>query len=97
MSLCGAEKKSIRRQWIPMPKRLKISKVDNYMLQWYPNANNDELKILTQNLSREEFEQFVKSTGCTDQELKESLGFFDSERGTAPEKTTKQRSKKTKS
>lgn len=94
LTLCGTGK-SIKRNWVPMPKRLRqISKVDEFMLQWYPSANSDELGLLTRNLTREEFEQFVKSTGCSDQELKETLGHFDAERGTKPEKAKKQEGSK---
>jgi hypothetical protein len=95
MSLCGVGK-VVRRQWINMPKRRKISKVDEFMLQWFPSANELELKILTKNLSREEFEQFVKSTGCSDQELKEVINNFDAERGTKPVKESKAGGKKRK-
>jgi hypothetical protein len=87
LTLCGVGK-SIRRGWIPMTKRSKrnIGKVGEFMLQWYPSANDMELELLTKNLSRDDFEHFAKSTGCTDQELKEVLKAFDVERGIEPVK-----------
>lgn len=87
MALCGTGK-VLRHQWIPMPKRRKISKVDEFMLQWYPSASDQELDILTAKLTRDEFEQFAKSTGCSDEELKEVLNSFDTERGLKPAKAT---------
>jgi hypothetical protein len=98
MSTCGVGKK-LRHQWIPMPKRRKISKVAEFMLQWFPSANDQELHILTENLTREDFEQFVKSTGCTEEELKEVVDSFDIDRGVKPAKASKAKagSKKRKS
>jgi hypothetical protein len=95
MSLCGPGK-SIRRQWINMPKRRKISKVGEFMLQWFPSANDQELDILTGKITREDFEQFVKSTGCTEEEYKEVLDSFDIGRGIKPAKPTKAGGKKRK-
>jgi hypothetical protein len=86
LALCGVGK-SIRRQWIAMPKRRRaLSKVDEFMLQFYPSANDIELEILTKDLTREEFEQFAKSSGCTDIKLKEVIEAFELERGLRPEK-----------
>lgn len=94
MAMCGCGTK-LRHQWIPMPKRKKISKLSEFMLQWYPSANNQELEILT-SVNRDDFEQFVKSTGATDTELRDILKAYDSESGIEPEKETKGKGKKRK-
>lgn len=88
MAACGSGTVS-RRQWIPMAKRKQISKVQQFMLEWYPNANNDELDLLTQSMTRDDFENFVKSTGATDSELEDILAAHDKETGFKPEKTGK--------
>jgi hypothetical protein len=88
MAACGSGK-VLRHQWIPMSKRKQISKVQQFMLQWYPSANNDELNLLTQSMTRDDFENFVKSTGATDSELEDILAAHDKETGYKPEKTGK--------
>lgn len=88
MAACGTGTVT-RRQWIPMAKRKLISKVQQFMLEWYPGANDDELDILTQSMTRDDFENFVKSTGATDSELEDVLAAHDKETGFKPEKTGK--------
>jgi len=80
IALCGSGVK-LRHSWIAMPKRKKISKLAEFMLQWYPSANNMELDLITNSMTRDDFEQFVKSTGATDQELQEQLEAFDEAKG----------------
>lgn len=93
MASCGRGVKQ-RHQWINIPKRIKISKVDEFMLQWYPDANNLELKLLTQRLTRDEFEQFAKSAESDDKKLKDVLDAFDEERGIKPKKASKPKARK---
>ncbi len=89
MALCGSGRVQ-NHGWIANPKkRSVISDIDKYMAQWYPHANDLELQILTKKMTRNDFEQFVKSTGADDKELKAQLKTFDSERGTKPEKASK--------
>lgn len=92
MSMCGTGK-VLRHQWIAMPKRKKLSKVKEFMLQWYPSANDQELDLLTNSMNRDEFEYFVKSTGATDTELRDILAEHDKENGRVPEKATKGKGK----
>lgn len=80
MAACGTGKVH-KHQWIPMSKRRTISKVHQFMLNWYPWANDDELNLLTNNMTKDDFENFVKSTGATDDELKDALTFFIKESG----------------
>lgn len=93
MAICGTGK-SLRHQWIAMPKRKKLSKVKEFMLQWYPSANDQELNLLTNSMTRDEFESFVKSTGSTDTELRDILSEHDKENGRTPEKAPKKQTKK---
>lgn len=80
----------------PSRKRKEITKVQEFMLRWYPDANDDELNILTKNMDREGFENFIKSTGATDAELKELLAAHDESNGIVPEKATKGKKRKAK-
>lgn len=88
MAACGTGKVQ-RHQWINMSKRKTISKVNQYMLKWYPWANEDELKIITNDMNRDDFENFVKSTGAPNDELKDALAIYDQETGSKPEKARK--------
>lgn len=85
---------SIRHNWIPLPKRAKVSKTGVFLLNWYPGANDLELRILINSMDQHEFEQFVKSTGATDAELRETVENFNVERGFVTEKTPKKQGKK---
>lgn len=84
MAACGTGKVH-KHQWIPMSKRKTISKVHQYLLNWYPWANEDELNIITNDMNRDDFENFVKSTGATDDELKDAIAIYDKENG-SPQK-----------
>jgi hypothetical protein len=91
MAAAGCGQKQ-RHAWIPMAKRKKIGKIAEYMLRWYPSYNDQELAIIMAGMDRDGFEQFVKSTGADDKELKELLKDYDSENGTsAPKKAPKKR------
>jgi hypothetical protein len=86
---CGTK---LRYNWIPSAKKSKTSnKVDEFMLRWYPSANDLELKILTGKMTRDEFEQFAKSAESDDRKIKELLEDFDIQRGVKPKKATKKR------
>ena len=89
---CGGSGSKQRYGWIPSPKRSKTSnKVDEFMLRWYPGANDLELKILTGKMTRDEFEQFAKSAEADDRKIKELLEDFDVSRGIKPKKAAKKR------
>jgi len=91
MAAAGCGQKQ-RHAWIPMAKRKKIGKIAEYMLRWYPSYNDQELAIIMAGMDRDGFEQFVKSTGADDKELKELLKDYDTENGTsAPKKASKKR------
>jgi hypothetical protein len=88
MAACGSGKVQ-RHQWLAMSQRKKISKLQQFFLQWYPSANDDELNMIINSMNRDDFENFVKSTGATDDELKTTLDTYDKETGSKPEKARK--------
>lgn len=95
MALCGAGKK-LRHNWIPMVKRRKLSKVGEFMAQWFPSANDMEIELLIKRTSRDEFEQFVKDAGYSDEALRNTLIEFDLSRGIeTKEKKSKPKATKT--
>jgi hypothetical protein len=93
MALAGCGTK-IRHSWIPMAKRKKIGKIAEFMLRWYPSANDMELGIIMSGMNRDGFEQFVKTTGASDEELKELLKQYDVENGTSAPKKASTRKRK---
>jgi hypothetical protein len=96
MAACGPGK-SLKRTYIaPAKGRKKITKVQEFLLEWYPDANDDELDILTNSMDREGFENFIKSTGATDAELDELLAAHDKQTGFIPEKVAKGKKRKAK-
>lgn len=70
-----------RHNWIAGTKKAKLSKVDEFFLQWYPDANEIELGILKSGMDKDGFEQFVKGTGATDEQLKELIKAYEAEEG----------------
>lgn len=88
MAAAGCGQKQFHN-WIPMPKRKKIGKIAEYLLKWYPSYNDQELAIIMSGMDRDGFEQFVKSTGADDKEIKDLLKDYDAENGTsAPKKAS---------
>jgi hypothetical protein len=67
--------------WIAGTKKTKLSKVDEFFLQWYPDSNEIELEILKSGMDKDGFEQFVKGTGATDEQLKELIKAYEAEEG----------------
>ena len=93
LTLCRTNHRQ-KHGWIPMsPKRKKQDSTAKYMLQWYPNVNDLELDIILKSMNREQFEQFVKSTGATDTELRNTLENYDIDNGLVPEKASKKKAK----
>ena len=90
MALCGVGKK-LKHNWIPMVKRRKLSNLGEIFSNWFPNANDQEIEILIQRTTRDEFEQFIKDTGSTDEQLGTALATFDSHKGIKTEKEKKTR------
>ena len=70
-----------RHNWIAGTKKAKLSKVDEFFLQWYPDANEIELEILKSGMDKDGFEQFVKGTGATDEQLRELIKAYEAEEG----------------
>lgn len=93
MAVCGVGKK-LRHNWIPMVKKRKLSKLGSFFSEWYPSANNMEIELLIQRTTRDDFEQFVKDTGASDEGLRTALSEFDTHKGIKTEKTKKTKSKK---
>lgn len=96
MALCGTGRK-LRHNWIPMVKKRKLSKLGEYFAEWFPSANDLEIELLIKRTSRDEFEQFVKDTGCSDDELRTAITCFDSHHGIKTEEKAVAKKRRTKS
>lgn len=93
MAACGVGTK-LRHGWIPMPKRRKVTKLDEFLLQYFPSANDEELNIL-KSVSKDEFEEFARSAGLPDKEYEEVINSYCVENGIEAEKPRKKAKKKT--
>ncbi len=70
LSLCGLGYKT-SHQWIPMIKKHKArTKCMELLEPYFPTLNNQELKLLMDSLSFEEFKEFFESYGIQDGEIK---------------------------
>lgn len=75
MAACGVGTKQ-RHNWIPMAKRQTNTKLEEFLLQFYPNYNEDELRILINGFTEETFKEFVQRTGTQDNEVKEKVKLY---------------------
>lgn len=81
LALCGPGVK-MYHNWIPAPKRTaSSSKLEDFLWDWFPRANKDEINILLNKMTRDDFENFVKSTGASDPEVKEIMEMYDKQNG----------------
>ena len=80
-----------RHKWIPMAgKKRKSDRVREFLSTFWPDANDRELDILFHKFTEEEFEDFVKFSGCDPEEEKEVLDEYAKLIG---KKVTKKRKK----
>lgn len=83
-----------RHKWIPLPKNgMKSDKVTKFLSQFWPDANDTEMKIILNQYTRETFIAFVYSAGLTPEEEKEIIDAYDRYAG-KPKKAKKSESKK---
>lgn len=72
MAACGVGE-TLHHQWIPVVKRKSSGYLHQFLLQYWPNANDDELNILIQGFSKDEFKLFVEGTACDQQIAKKVI------------------------
>lgn len=69
LSLCGVGEKQFH-PWIAPPKKGKKSKLDEALIEIYPNAKLDDILLLRQLNSKAELTELFKSYGYTDKQIK---------------------------
>ena len=72
LAMCGTRKKQFH-PWIAPPKGAKKNKLEQAILDIIPSLKDDELQLLLQINTKEDFEEFFKSNGMDDKSIKELL------------------------
>lgn len=62
-----------RHEWIAPPRGMKKNKVEELILQYFPNLRDHELELFQQINSLEDLKQFLKDNGFDDKTIKELL------------------------
>lgn len=72
MQLCGIGK-SQYHYWIQPGKGAgaKMSKLEKWLVEVYPDLNDDELELLITSNAQEDFEQMMRDAGLDDKAIKE--------------------------
>jgi hypothetical protein len=82
MSRVGIGRKQ-RHKWIGAPKRRRADKINQFMMQWHPGANELELGILLNQFTETTFAEFVRSTGTPEDEAREIIAEYERVNGKA--------------
>lgn len=97
MAAAGLGKK-FRHQWINMPKKKGLagfSTLCEFLLNWHPGANNDEINILLSQFTRDTFIDFIYSCAEDNTHTKELIDAWDKYNGIETKKTKKSSKERT--
>jgi hypothetical protein len=93
LASCGLGKTQ-RHQWINMVGRAKKSdRVRDFLIKFWPDANDMELDIIFNQFTEETFEEFVLSSGEPPADIKEILEAYARLTGKAKPKSKRAKSK----
>lgn len=93
MASCG-QGRGQRHQWVPMVGRAKKSdRVRDFLIQFWPDANDTELDIIFGQFTDDTFEEFVLSSGEAPDTIKEVLEAYARLTGKAKPKGKRAKSK----
>ncbi len=70
LALCGT-KKSQFHEWIPPGKKSKKNKIEEALIKFFPLMKDDDLEMLQQINTKEDFEQFFRENAFDDKAIKE--------------------------
>lgn len=72
--MCGNEEKKIYfHEWIGFKKKNEDNKIIKVLETFFPNLNDDELEILSKNMSKIDIKNYAMELGMTDEEIKKLL------------------------
>jgi hypothetical protein len=76
IAACGTGRKK-RHVWVPNAKQTKTKdKVTDFLLEQFPDVNDQELEIIRKGFTKETFTQFVHGSGCDLNRMKELIDAF---------------------
>ena len=61
----------VRHPWISPGKGIKKNKVEEIILEYYPDLRDDELELFMKLNTKEDIEQFLKDNGLDDKSIKD--------------------------
>ena len=61
------------RPWLASKRKRKSNKIDDWLLERFPDLNEDELVLFKSNYDTKSWAAFVKSSGVDDSEVKEMV------------------------
>jgi hypothetical protein len=77
LASCGT-KSGQRNEWIAMPgKQQSSSEVHDFLSKYWPDANEDELKLLLKQFTRETYHEFVERCGLAPAETDAAIQAYD--------------------
>jgi len=69
-----------KHSWLAPPKQNRITnKLHDFLLQYYPNANDLELNIIQKSFSKETFRNFLHECGIDEKEERKWIECFERE------------------
>ena len=76
--------RKLRHQWINLPKKQGVagfSILCDFLLEWHPEANDDEINILLMQFTRDIFIDFITSCAKDKKQTKELIDAWDKYHG----------------
>jgi hypothetical protein len=65
--------RTVRHDWIAPPKGIKKNRIEELILKYYPNLNNDELELFQKINTIEDIKDFLIDNGLSDKEIEDLL------------------------
>jgi len=75
LSVIGLGKEKYFKQWVGVPNSLsETNSIDDFLLKVYPAINDDELNLLKEMNTEDDFETLAKEMGHNDQQISDIFG-----------------------
>lgn len=93
LASCGIGARQ-KHKWIDAAKRLKTAEgLLGFLSKYWPEANEDELRLLVRQFTRETFLEFVDGCGLEAKDIEDAMTLYDRAMGTDDGKKKKRKAK----
>ena len=65
--------KPVKHDWVAPPRGIKKNRVEEIILRYFPNLNNDELELFQKINTIKDLEEFLVDNGFSDKEIEDLL------------------------